>query len=693
MKLVIVESPTKAKTISRYLGKGYQVLSSYGHIRDLPIKGLGIDVKKDFEPEYVIPEKAKKAAKALKDTAKKADLVILATDGDREGEAIAWHILHILKLSESDYERIIFHEITKKAIEKALKKPRKIDLKLVDAQQARRILDRLVGYKLSPFLWKKVVRGLSAGRVQSVTVRLIVDREREIEAFKPDEYWSIEAQLKKDGEDEFIAQLVKEGAKSIPKLGIKDKKGADQIIENLKDAQYKIADIRSKEIQRHPNPPFTTSTLQQEAARKLGYSSQQTMRIAQQLYEGVGLSKGSTGLITYHRTDSLNISGEALKKAHDFIQETFGSKYSLPTPRVFKTKSKGAQEAHEAIRPTRPGREPDKIKGKLDRRQFRLYDLIWKRFMASQMTPSVLDSTSIDIEAKGKLKKSYLFRATGSVIKFDGFLKVYPSKFKENLLPKLTKNEILELIKLLSEQHFTKPPARYTEASLIKTLEEYGIGRPSTYAPTINTIQKRGYTEKDDQKRFVPTEVALTVTDLLKENFSQIVDVEFTATIEEDLDEIARGKKDWQKTIKEFYEPFIANVKEKTKTVEKIKFEEKTDKKCPKCKAPMVIKLGRFGKFYSCSKFPECKHSAPIINSTDVKCPECKKGDIIERKTRKGKTFYSCSKYPKCKYALWDKPLDEKCPKCKSLLVEKGRQIKCSNKECDFKKEKEVSKS
>ncbi len=688
MNLVVVESPTKSKTISRYLGKDYRVLSSYGHIRDLPIKKLGINVKKDFKPEYVIPEKAEKTAKELKSAAKKAKLVILATDGDREGEAIAWHILHILKLSDSSYQRIVFHEITKKAIEKALKSPRKINLKLVNAQQARRILDRLVGYKLSPFLWKKVVRGLSAGRVQSVTVRLIVDREKEIKAFKPDEYWSIEAKLKKQEEkEEFIAQLIRENKKAISKLGIKNKKEADGILKDLKNAQYQVSSVESKEVQRHPSPPFTTSTLQQEAARKLGFSSQQTMRIAQQLYEGVGLSKGATGLITYHRTDSLNISGEALRKAQEFIQEKFGSKYSLTAPRIFKTKSKGAQEAHEAIRPTRPARESGGIKQRLDKRQLKLYDLIWKRFIASQMTPALLDSTSVDIQAKGTSKKSYTFRATGSVIKFDGFLKVYPGKMKENILPKLTKEEILKLIKLFSEQHFTKPPARYTEASLIKILEEYGIGRPSTYAPTINTIQKRGYTEKDEQKRFVPTEIGFIVTDLLKENFSQIVDVKFTAKIEEDLDEIARGKQDWVKTLKEFYDPFIKNLEKKYDDVKKIKFEEKTDKKCPQCGKPMVIKLGRFGKFYSCSAFPECKHAEPIINSTDVKCPECQKGEIVERKTRKGKTFYSCSQYPKCKYALWDKPIDEKCPKCKSLLVEKGKKIKCSNRECGYIKE------
>ncbi|MFH1671415.1 MAG: type I DNA topoisomerase [Candidatus Portnoybacteria bacterium] len=683
MNLVIVESPTKSKTIKKYLGKNYQVTASMGHIRDLPVKELGIDVKKNFEPEYVIPEKAEKTLKELKRLAKKSDLIILATDEDREGEAIAWHLLHILKPPK--YQRIAFHEITKRAIEKALENPREINIDLVNAQQARRILDRLVGYKLSPFLWKKVVRGLSAGRVQSVAVRLIVDREKEVKAFKPEEYWSIEAKLKKEKEkDNFIAQLIKKDEKLIPKLGIKNKEEADKILEDLKSAQYKISGITRKETKRQPSPPFTTSTLQQEAVRKLGFSAQMTMRIAQQLYEGVKLGKhGSTGLITYHRTDSLSIASQAINGAQKFILEKFGKEYS--SSRVFKAKSKGAQEAHEAIRPTKPSRQPEKIKQYLDRGQYRVYDLIWKRFIASQMSPAVFDSTSVDINAKGQ-SKDYLFRANGSTIKFDGFLKVYLVKITENILPNLSKNEILELIRLLSEQHFTKPPARFTEASLIKILEEHGIGRPSTYAPIIITIQKRGYVEKDEQKRFFPTEIGVIVTDLLIENFSEIVDVEFTARIEEDLDKIAQGKKNWQETLQEFYEPFIANVKEKTKTVEKKKFEEKTDKKCPKCKAPMVIKLGRFGKFYSCSKFPECKHAEPIINSTDVKCPECGKGEIIERKTRKGKTFYSCSQYPKCKFALWDKPINEKCPKCKSLLVEKGKQIKCSSKECNFKK-------
>ncbi len=675
MNLVIVESPTKSKTIGKYLGRDYSVKSSYGHIRDLPERALGVDIKNDFKPKYVIPTKAKKVAKQLKDSAKKAKLIILATDEDREGEAIAWHVLQILKPSKTkNYQRIVFHEITKKAIEKALKNPRQIDMNLVNAQQARRILDRLVGYKLSPFLWKKVVKGLSAGRVQSVAVRLIVDREREIKKFKPEEYWTIEAKLQKqDTSDKLIAQLVKKDGETISKLDIQNKSQADKIIKDLKEAQYQIIDLQKKEVKRHARPPFATSTLQQEAVHKLGFSAKQTMRIAQQLYEG--------GLITYHRTDSLNLSTQALKSVQEFIKNEFGKDYLPDSPKIYKTKSKGAQEAHEAIRPTSAKRQPDALKGRLDSRQYKLYNLIWRRFIACQMNPAILDATTINIKAK-----NYIFRATGSVIKFDGWLKVYPSKIKENILPPLSKDEILKLIKLISEQHFTQPPAHYTEASLVKILEEYGIGRPSTYAPIISTIQDRGYVQKNEQKRFIPTEIAFIVIDLLKENFSQIVSLKFTAYLEKDLDRIAHGRQNWLTVLKDFYKPFKENLDKKYKEVEKKTIEEPTDKKCPQCGKNLVIKLGRFGKFYACPGFPDCKYTEPIINPTGVKCPKCQQGDIIERKTKKGKTFYSCSQFPKCKYALWDKPINEKCSKCDSLLVEKGKKIKCSNKECDFEK-------
>ncbi|MFH1388198.1 MAG: type I DNA topoisomerase [Patescibacteria group bacterium] len=737
MKLIIVESPTKTKSISKFLGKEYKLLSSYGHIRDLPQKGLGVDIKNNFKPEYVISDKAKKVVKELREAAKKSDLIILATDEDREGEAIAWHILHALKMNEKgNYQRIVFHEITKSAIEKALENPRKIDINLVDAQQARRILDRLVGYKLSPFLWKKVARGLSAGRVQSVAVRLIVDKEREIEAFKPEEYWSIEANLKKqDNPEEFIARLAKKDNKKIDKLGIKDKKEADEILKELKGAEYKISDIQKKETKKYPAPPFKTSTLQQEASRKLGFSAKQTMRLAQQLYEA--------GLITYHRTDSLNLSNESLRDANEFIKNKFGLKYISSSPRFYKTKSKGAQEAHEAIRPTKSEHDPDEIKNYPDGRQYKLYRLIWQRFIASQMNPAILDNVAIDIQANGSTGSPCIFRANGSTIKFDGFLKIYPTKLKEKNLPELNKEEILELIKLISEQHFTQPPARYTEASLVKILEEYGIGRPSTYASIISVIQDRKYVEKDDQKRFVPAEIGFTVIDILKKHFPKIVDVKFTANVEENLDKISEGKQKWQDILKEFYEPFEKNLKKKTEEVKKEDFQKKLGRKCPECKSELVEKFGRFGKFIACtnypeckyteksaddkkkedeirknegdekgdiicdkcgskmeikngpygmflgcSKYPECKNIKKIENKTGVKCPECKKGEIVERKSKKGRIFYSCSKYPKCKFALWDKPIKEECPKCKSLLVQtKNNKIKCSNKECAYKKD------
>ncbi|MBL7155122.1 MAG: type I DNA topoisomerase [Candidatus Portnoybacteria bacterium] len=684
MNLIIVESPTKSKSISRFLGKDYQAISSYGHIRDLPKSELGVDVEHNFKPKYIIPTKVRSRVKELKEAAKKAELIILATDMDREGEAIAWHILQVLDSTKTkNYQRIAFHEITKSAIKEALKNPRQIDMKLVNAQQARRILDRLVGYELSPFLWKKIVRGLSAGRVQSVTVRLIIDREKEIKDFKPEEYWSIEAKLRKQNDkDEFIARLIKKDEKAIPKLGIKTKKETDKILKDLKGATYKIIDIVSKKVQRHPAPPFTTSTLQQEAVRKLGFSAKQTMRIAQQLYEGTKIGQeGLIGLITYHRTDSLNLSGQALKTAQEFIKNKFGQNYALASPRVYRTKTKGAQEAHEAIRPTQANRQPEDIKQYLNTHQYKLYNLIWCRFIACQMSAALLEATTVNIQAK-----NYIFRTTGSIIKFDGFLKIYPTKFKETILPPLTENELLELIKLFSEQHFTQPPARYSEASLVKTLEEYGIGRPSTYAPIISTIQERGYVEKNDQRKFIPTEIGFLVNNLLVENFPKIVDVKFTAQMENDLDKIAAGEEKWTTIVNDFYQPFHDNLLQKYETVEKKKLEEPTDKKCPKCGKPIIIKLGRFGKFYACSGFPECKYTEPIIVSTGVKCPKCDQGKIIEKKTKKGKIFYSCSRYPKCDFALWDKPNGEKCPKCDSLLVQtKNNKIKCSNKECDFK--------
>jgi len=549
--LVVVESPVKAKTIQKFLGKDFVIKSSFGHVRDLPKRELGIDVEKDFEVKYIVPTKAKKVVAELKKDSEKAGSTILATDEDREGEAIAWHLQEALKLKNP--QRIVFHEITKTAIEAALKKPRKIDMHLVDAQQARRILDRIVGYKLSPFLWKKVAKGLSAGRVQSVALRLVVEREEEIKKFIATEYWSVEALLKKNTK-EFLTYLAKKNGKVIDKLGIKNKQEADKVLSDLNSADYIVENVEKKETKRHPAPPFTTSTLQQAASQRFGWPAKMTMSIAQRLYE--------EGNITYHRTDSLNLAESALSGAKKFIIESMGQKYWSGAK--FKTKDNSAQEAHEAIRPAYADKIPESLKG-IDPRQLKLYTLIWQRFIACQMSSAVFDSVSADINAK-----NYTFRATGQTLKFDGFLKIYPSKFEEAILPDLEKNDNLELKKLDSLQHFTEPPARYNEASLIKTLEKYGIGRPSTYAPTLATIQDRHYVEKNEQKRFVPTEMGTIVNDVLVKNFPEVVDIDFTAKMEKELDEVADGKDSWQKTCRDFYNPFSKNLAEKYKSFENI---------------------------------------------------------------------------------------------------------------------------
>jgi DNA topoisomerase-1 len=674
VKLVIVESPTKAKTIQKFLGNDFKIKSSFGHVRDLPKTKLGVDVDKNFEAEYIIPTKAKKVVSELRKESAKADETILATDEDREGESIAWHLQEALKLKNP--ERIVFHEITKSAIEKALENPRKIDLNLVNAQQARRVLDRIVGYKLSPFLWKKISKGLSAGRVQSVAVRLVVDKENEIKKFVAEEYWSLEALLKKSGK-EFSAILSKKDGETINKLDVKNNEDANKILEDLKEADYIVEDVEKKETKKHPAPPFTTSTLQQAAWQRFKFSSKATMVLAQKLYE--------EGHITYHRTDSLNLSETSLLEAKKFITEKFGNDYCQATPVKYKTKSGSAQEAHEAIRPAYPEKTPESLSG-IDPRQLKLYTMIWQRFIACQMAPAIFDSVGADIKAK-----NYTFRANGQTLKFNGFLKVYPSKFEEKELPDLEKNDSLELSKLDSIQHFTEPPARYNEASLIKALEKNGIGRPSTYAPTLTTIQNRNYIEKNEQKRFIPTEMGTIVNEVLMQNFPEIVDIDFTAKMEKELDEVAEGKDTWQKTVKDFYIPFAKNLEKKYDTVEKKDLVKETDKKCPKCGSPLIERLGRFGRFYACSKFPECKHTESTDdkkNDLGIKCPKCKEGDVIARKTKRGKILYGCSKFPKCDFALWDKPVNEFCPKCDSILVEgKKNQIKCSNKECDFAKE------
>lgn len=682
MKLVIVESPTKSKTIQRFLSSSdYVVRSSYGHVRDLPKGDLGVDTDHDFKPKYVTPRKAQPHVKELKEELKKSDEVIFATDEDREGESISWHLAQTLGINTKEAKRIVFHEITKSAIDNALKNPRAINMNLVDAQQARRVLDRLVGYKLSPFLWEKVARGLSAGRVQSVTVRLIVDREREIEKFVPREYWAVEAQFQQRETDaklkrktdtkNFIAYLYKRGGDVVSKLDIKNKDEADKILNDLSGAEYKVEKIEKKETKRNPLPPFTTSTLQQEASKKFGMPAKAAMAIAQALYEN--------GYITYHRTDSLNIADQALYAAEVFIKKEYGEKYY--SFRKFKTRTKGAQEAHEAIRPTFPEKIPDYLK--LDPRQKKIYDLIWRRFVASQMSQALFDATTVDVSAGNG---NYTFRATGSILKFDGFLRVYPIKYEENELPEVSQNEILELIKLIPSQHFTQPPARYSEASLIKELEKNGIGRPSTYAPTISTIQERNYVFKNEQKKFQPTQVGVAVNDLLVQHFPQIVDINFTATMEEDLDKIARGQKQWVPVMKEFYQPFAERLYKKYEEVESQKPpSEETNKICPECGKQIVIKMGRFGKFYACSGFPQCKHTEPLEKreaNTGIKCPKCNEGDIVEKHTRRRKIFFGCNKYPACDFALWNKPTGQKCEKCGSMMVEKWKKVVCSNKGC-----------
>lgn len=682
MNLVIVESPAKGKTIEKYLGKGYRVVASFGHVRDLPTKKIGIDAKNNFEPTYEVPFKAKKTVTNLKKEMAGADIIFLATDYDREGEAIAWHLMEAIKPKKAT-KRITFTEITEEAIKNAIKNPRDIDMDLVDAQQARRILDRLVGYKLSPFLWRKVAQGLSAGRVQSVAVRLIVEKEEEIRKFKAVEYWSVEALLSKD-KKEFKALLTEKDGKKITKLEITSEKEAKEVLDNLEKAKYIVSDLKTETKKRYPSPPFTTSSLQMEAGNKLGYSAKQTMKLAQDLYED--------GLITYMRTDSLNISSQAASAAQVVIKSKFGENYSLPAPRFYKTKSKGAQEAHEAIRPTDLGVTSEIVK--TSDKHARLYNLIWKRMIASQMKEAEIDETVAKISAN-----QYGFTASGLKVKFDGFLKVYNGIQKDIELPSLKKGDVVNLENLDKIQHFTEPPARFTEGSLIKELEKKGIGRPSTYAPTISTIQDRGYVEKKEGKLY-PKDIGEAVNKILVEHFKDIVDYDFTAKMEENLDDIAEGKIKWQPVIKEFYEPFSKNLAAKMESVSKNDLKEETNEKCPKCGKNLFIKIGRFGKFYACGGFPDCKFTRPLgkdiaAEITDEKCPKCGKnmvmkesrygkflacegypnckttknivvesrvacpdcgGKIVQKRTKKGRTFWGCANYPKCTKAFWQEP-------------------------------------
>lgn len=759
--LVIVESPAKAKTISRFLGSDYKVLASMGHVMDLPKSKMSIDVEHDFQPDYIVSEEKKKVVKQLKDELKKVDELWIATDEDREGEAIGWHLLDALKvdIKKIPTHRIVFHEITEGAIKDSLKHPRDIDQNIVDAQQARRVLDRLVGYELSPLLWKKIRFGLSAGRVQSVAVRLVVEREREILAFKPEEYWTVIGNFEKKDknlsarEKDFQAELQKFQDK---KLEIVNGEQAQKVLGELEGAEYKVMSVEEKETKRLPAAPFITSTLQQEASRKLGFSVKKTMMVAQRLYEGVDTGAGATGMITYMRTDSVNLSDLALKAAKEVISKQFGPQYALDEPRKYKGR-KSAQEAHEAIRPVDLAMTPEMAEKFLDHDQARLYELIWKRTVACQMKEAILNKVGADINGfKGGADTGYTFRATGQTIVFPGFMEVYmegrdheeeEAQDGEKILPKLVEGEMVDMKGLENTQHFTKPPARYTEASLVKKLESEGIGRPSTYAPTITTIMTRGYIEKEG-KALKPTDVAMVVTDMLVENFKEIVDYKFTAEMEEKLDIIEEGKLQWVPMIRAFYESFHKNIMEKNETLKKgDMIKEETNEVCEKCGSKMMIKLGRFGKFLSCSNYPECKNAKPlegpggekkmtpeeekaieelkakhketvcekcgkpmevkmgrfgpflgcsgypdckniksIVVSSGVKCPKCGEGDLVERRTRKGgKIFWGCNKFPKCKLATWNKPV-EKCEKCGGLRVDdkKSGEVKCMD--CEIEK-------
>jgi DNA topoisomerase-1 len=743
MQLIIVESPTKAKTISKFLDKNYRVESSFGHIRDLPERKMGIDLANNFEPEYVIPTKAKKTVATLKAAAKKSDEVILASDEDREGEAIAWHLVEALGLKVASTKRIVFHEITKEAILKALEKPRSIDTNMVDAQQARRILDRLVGYELSPFLWKKVAKGLSAGRVQSVATRLIVEREKEIKAFQSEEYWTLTADLADEQKkNNFAADLYKIKNKTFNKLTIK-KEEATELKKILQKAEYSVDSVEKKQVSKNAAAPFTTSTLQQSANRHLGFSAKQTMTIAQKLYE--------QGFITYMRTDSLNLSPKFIAESEEWLRKNLGNEYAVAGGRSFKNKSKNAQEAHEAIRPTEVNTTPDELAPKLEKNQERLYRLIWQRAVASQMTAAKLAATIINVKAVDKLGSNeiYIFRATGQTLIFPGYLSVWPEKTKEQELPLLIEKQKILLLDLRTDEHVTNPPARYSDAGLVKEMEKYGIGRPSTYAPTINTIIVRNYVERDENKKLKPTSIAFVVTDLLIKHFPKIVDYEFTAKMETNLDQIADGEKKWRPVIAEFYGDFHENLEAKYQEINKndIMPEEKSTEVCDKCGAAMVIKTGRYGKFLACSAFPDCRNikkmtgegsafekkepdaktlelqkkydgevcdkcGSPMkvrvgkfgpflacsaypkcknikniaengVSGKEVACPVCGEGKIVKKFSRRG-AFYACNNYPKCKNAYWGEPTGENCPDCGALMINdpKSGKAKCSNKDC-----------
>ncbi|MCG8401502.1 MAG: type I DNA topoisomerase [Firmicutes bacterium] len=685
--LVIVESPAKAKSLGKFLGKKYTVKASMGHVRDLPKSQFGVDEKKGFQPKYITIRGKGDIIKELKSATKKADKILLASDPDREGEAIAWHLANVLDVDEKTPCRIEFNEITRQAVQNAVKHPRPIDHRRVDAQQARRILDRLVGYNLSPLLWRKVKKGLSAGRVQSVAIRLICDREDEIQAFVPEEYWSLTAKLLKGRNGAFDAKLHKIDG---DKAHIPDEQTVQGIMDDLRDKTFQVASVTKREKRRQPAPPFTTSSMQQEAYRKLNFTARKTMMVAQQLYEGLDLGKeGPAGLVTYIRTDSTRISETAAGEAKDFIAQRYGPDY-VPA-QVQRTASKGrAQDAHEAVRPTSVLREPNNIKDYLTRDQFKLYKLIWERFVASRMSPAVFDTTSVDIKAD-----RYIFRVVGSVMKFAGFMQVYiegrddeEENGESGTLPALKEGDKLKLRSLVPKQHFTQPPPRYTDATLIKALEEKGIGRPSTYAPIVDTIIKRGYAIRE-KKNFYPTELGFVVVELLKKYFQGIIDVEFTAEMEEKLDGIEEGDVNWVKILEDFYLPFRQMLSVAEKEIEHIRVEDEvTEEICEHCGRNMVIKMGRYGKFLACPGFPECRNTRPLLEPTGVSCPGCD-GELVLRRSKKGRKFYGCSNYPDCEFVVWDRPAKRKCPDCGGLMVTKdakGKKVyRCCDKDCGGK--------
>ena len=699
--LVIVESPAKARTVARFLGSKYEAKASMGHVRDLPRGKMGVEVDESgFHPSYTVMPDKKKIVAELAKASKAADTVYLATDPDREGEAISWHLINAAKISESKVKRVVFHEITRAAIEEAFANPRELDRDLIDAQQARRILDRLVGYRLSPVLWGKVRRGLSAGRVQSVALRMIVDREQEVHVFVPVEYWSIDAVLAKRADSkspEFKAALHSiKGQKG--EVKIPDGERAGEINADLEGTEFVVDSVRKREARSRPAAPFITSTLQQEASRKLRFTARRTMQVAQQLYEGLSIGdEGAEGLITYMRTDSTNVAASALSEAARYIKRKFGEQYAPKSPRTYTKRVRGAQEAHEAVRPTSIEREPASVRQHLNSDQFRLYDLVWKRMLASQMSDALFDSTTVDVAAPGKRSDTvYIFRAKGSVLKFPGFRVLYMEDRDDSSangdedetapLPELEKGDAVDVRSLTPEQHFTKPPPRYSEPTLIKALEEQGIGRPSTYAPIIGTIMARDYVRKE-QGRFIPTKLGTAVTGLLTAHFPNVMDVGFTARVEEELDDIASGEREWTPVLKDFYGPFDEAIERAMREAERVprdQIDEETDEVCEKCERPMVIKSGRFGRFLSCSGFPECRNSRPLLARVGVECSDCG-GDLVERRQRGkgGRTFYGCSNYPTCNFAVNRKPLPQPCPECSKMLLASGRErAKCT--ECDY---------